>query len=35
MNKDMMAFSGRLGMVYERMMVDDLSLGFCPKKVEE
>lgn len=35
MNKGMLAFSARLDVVYERMMVDDMSLSFCLKQVEE
>lgn len=31
----MIAFSGRLDVVYERMMVDGMSLDFYPKQVEE
>lgn len=34
-NKGMTAFADGLDVVYERMLVDDMSLGFCPKQVEE
>lgn len=35
MNKGMIAFAEGVDVVYERMVVDDMSLGFHPKQLEE
>lgn len=35
LNKGMIAFADGFDVLYERMVVDDMSLDFCPKQVEE
>lgn len=35
LNKGIIAFADGLDVLYERMVVDDVSLDFCPKQVEE